>query len=131
MAAPSLCIVRCGSPRAADCLSVTCGRRRDLSKNPRPLQLRSLGRVSVAPRFTAYRERSSLLNGDTRLLERIPEFGPVVVDIFCKGIERLQMLVAFVQIIHSFHCAFTTKLQAHKKKLVELWGLLCKGWTTI
>lgn len=37
VAAPSLCIVRCGSPRAADCLSVTCGRRRDLSKNLRPL----------------------------------------------------------------------------------------------
>lgn len=25
-----------------------------------------------------------------------------------KGIERLQVPLAFVQIIHSFHCAFTT-----------------------
>lgn len=51
-AAPSLCIprlVRCGVS-AADCHLVTCGRRRDLSKNPRLLPAqRSLGRVPVAP----------------------------------------------------------------------------------
>lgn len=94
-------------------------------------QLRSLGRVSVAPRFTAYRERSSLLNGDTRLLERIPEFGPVVVDIFAKGLRDCRCLLPLFRLSIHFIVLLPLSYRPIRKELVELWGLLCKGWTTI
>lgn len=51
-AAPSLCIprlVRCGVSLAADCHSVTCGRRRDLSKNLRPLPAQIPGKGPSCP----------------------------------------------------------------------------------
>ena len=111
---------------------ITCGRRRELSKNRDRSQLRSLGRVSGDPRFTAYRERSSLLNGDTRLFVQIPEFGAILVEIFAKGLRGCRCLLPLFKL--SVHCVFTNKCyRPVRKKLVELLCLLCKGicWATI
>ena len=38
------------------------------------------------------------MNGDTRLLERIPEFGPVVVEIFAKGLRGCRCLLPLFRI---------------------------------
>lgn len=118
VAARILCIlrlVRCGVLWAADCHSVTCGRRRDLSKTPRPLPFQIPGRVLVDPRFTAYRERSSLLNDGTRLLAQIPEFGPVLEEIFVKGLRGCRCLLPLFKL--SVHCALTKCCRPIRKKI--------------
>lgn len=96
------------SVSAADRRSVTWGRRRDGSENPRPLPARLPGKGPRRPVVYGFTQKGApgRMNGDTRLLAQTLEFGGLGGKT-CSVIKRLQVPVAFVRIVGSFSCVLT------------------------
>lgn len=116
-AAPSLCIprlVRCGVSLAADCHSVTCGRRRDLSKKPETAPSSDPWEGSQLPHDLQFtEERSTLLNGDTRLLAQIQN----LAEILAKGLRGCRCLLPLFKLsVHFVVLLPTIATETLKKK---------------